>query len=57
MSQKQTPKSCSCSACRRGKAGNDMVKLKERAFRHAQKISLSKSRGDYHSAPIGGYFD
>ena len=60
MPTKMTPKSCSCSQCKRGKhskAGKQMMKLKERAFRHAQKISLALNNGNYVAAPSGGYFD
>jgi hypothetical protein len=60
MSTKQTPKSCSCNQCKRGKhtkAGRQMVKHDERAFRHGQKIALNKSNGDYAPAPCGNYYD
>lgn len=60
MATKQTPKSCSCSACKRGKHskyGKALVKADERAFRHNQKIALNKSTGDYSAAPIGNYYD
>ena len=59
MSTKQTPKSCSCNSCKRGKHGGakDIVKYDERAFRHAQKIALNKGRGGYSAAPHGGYYD
>jgi hypothetical protein len=57
---KQTPKSCSCSQCKRGKhskAGKISMKKDERAFRHGQKIALKKSSGNYDAAPCGGYYD
>jgi hypothetical protein len=60
MSQKQTPKSCSCQNCKRGKctnSGKAEMKRDERAFRHNQKIALNKSNGDYSAAPVGGYYD
>lgn len=60
MSQKQTPKSCSCSQCKRGKgtkSGKELMKLDERAFRHNQKVALQKSNGDYSAAPVGNYYD
>lgn len=57
---KQTPKSCSCQQCQRGKHsanGHFFMKKVERAFRHAQKIALRLGRGGYSPAPIGNYFD
>lgn len=60
MSTKATPKSCSCFACKRGKstkAGKTAIKLHERAFRHDQKITLTKHQGDYVPAPSGNFFD
>lgn len=59
-SSKHTPKSCSCSQCKRGKHsthGHFIMKYDERAFRHNQKQRLNKSSGDYMSAPMGGYYD
>lgn len=60
MSTKQTPKSCSCGACKRGKhskAGHAMMKADERAFRHAAKIRLRKGEDHYFVAPKGNYYD
>lgn len=62
---KHTPKSCSCSGCSRGKHskwGREMLRIDERAYRHAAKISLTKLDEDYESrsilsAPIGNYYD
>ena len=59
---KATPKSCSCSACRRGKSGGakDIMKYDERKFRHAQKIALAKQDPDevvIGLAPKGNYYD
>lgn len=57
---KATPKSCSCGTCRRGKAsrrGNALLKLDERAYRHASKIALLKGREDLSPAPKGNYYD
>lgn len=34
-----------------------MMKHDERAFRHAQKIALAKSDGNYTAAPVGNYYD
>ena len=56
MSQKQTPKSCSCCQCKASKGRKPvkhMMKLEERAFRHRQKVELSKSGGEYLAAPHG----
>jgi len=60
MSTKQTPKSCSCSQCKRGKhtaSGHAMMKYDERSFRHAQKVALKKGTGNYSAAPCGHYYD
>ena len=60
MSQKQTPKSCSCLHCMRGKhtkSGHEMMKYDERAFRHKQKIALNKGAEDISVVPIGNYYD
>ena len=57
---KGTPKSCSCSACKRGKGakrGGHMLKMDERAFRHGQKIALNKGSEVSVPAPIGNYYD
>lgn len=56
---KQTPKSCSCSACRRGKhgGGRDIMRYDERAYRHQAKIDLNKGIPVYQAAPIGNYYD
>lgn len=59
MSNKCTPKSCSCEQCKRGKHGGakDMVRYDERKFRHKQKIALKKGKEDIAVAPIGSYYD
>jgi hypothetical protein len=60
MSTKQTPKSCSCRSCKRGKhtrAGHLAMKKDERAFRHAQNAALKCGRGGYSAAPVGNYYD
>lgn len=60
MKNKATPKSCSCTQCKRGKAssrGKALMKLDERAYRHASKINLMKGREVIEPAPIGGYYD
>jgi len=60
MSQKQTPKSCSCGQCTRGKhtkSGHELMKHDERAFRHEQKIALKKGAEDIAVAPVGNYYD
>ena len=57
---KQTPKSCSCSQCKRGKhskSGHKLMAYDERKFRHAQKIALAKGKNDISVAPIGNYYD
>ena len=59
MSQKATPKSCSCMQCKyskRTKIIKHVMKLEERAFRHNQKINLNKSSGDYDAAPHGSRY-
>lgn len=60
MSTKQTPKSCSCNACRRGKSSTGqkvMMKSNERAFRHNVKIALKQGKEDISTAPYGSYTD
>lgn len=60
MNTKATPKSCSCSQCKRGKGtkpGKQLMKMDERAYRHASKIDLMKGRDDLLPAPRGGYYD
>lgn len=57
---KQTPKSCGCFSCRRGKsskAGKKMMKSEERSFRHHTKVALNKGREDIAAAPHGSYTD
>jgi hypothetical protein len=58
---KQTPKSCSCEQCRRGRAsgcGNYMVKYDQRAYRHEAKIKLAKEEDPVLlTGPIGNYYD
>lgn len=44
---KETPKSCGCRSCRRGKgcesgAAKTMMKMEERAARHQNKVDLKK---------------
>lgn len=56
MSQKGTPKSCSCRHCKASKSKKRVkvqMKLEERAFRHKQKINLTVSNGQYEVAPHG----
>lgn len=53
---KQTPKSCGCAQCRRGKA-SEVRKKEERAFRHQAKADLKKGRKDIPAAPHGTYTD
>ena len=60
MPTKQTPKSCSCSACRRGKSSKtqkEYMKKEERAFRHKNKVALKKGQEDLAIAPHGDYTD
>lgn len=60
MPTKQTPKSCSCSACRRGKSSKSQkayMKKEERAFRHKNKISLKQGKEDIPIALRGDYTD
>jgi hypothetical protein len=57
---KSAPKSCSCDQCKRGKgtrSGKKLMKLDERVFRHASKISLNKGEPAIYAAPMGGYYD
>ncbi|MGYP003393731199 len=57
---KNTPKSCSCKACKRGKStknGKFFLKQSERAYRHFSKVQLMKGREDISSAPYSGYTD
>ena len=60
---KGTPKSCSCTQCKRGKgcdAGNTQMKADERAYRHSAKIQLKKEDPEdvvLDSGPIGNYYD
>lgn len=57
---KTTPKSCSCSSCRRGKgtkAGNFYMKTVERSFRHQTKAALKKGQEEIAVAPHSGYTD
>lgn len=64
-STKQTPKSCSCRVCLRGKhtkTGHIFMKYDERIYRHAAKIRLTKIGLDldeeiFNSGPIGNYYD
>lgn len=58
---KQSPKSCSCSQCTRGKhtpAGHRLMKADEKSLRQKTRIALAK--GEYENitpAPIGNYYD
>jgi hypothetical protein len=57
---KQTPKSCSCEACKRGKhtvRGHKLMRYEERAYRHHVKIMLAKGSEPTTAAPRGGYYD
>lgn len=57
---KATPKSCSCSQCKRGratKAGHFFRMKEEHAFRRATKVALLKGREDIPAAPHGSYTD
>jgi hypothetical protein len=61
---KQTPKSCSCSQCLRGKhtrGGHSLMKADERAYRHNAKIVLDHiddlDEKVFNSGPIGNYYD
>lgn len=57
---KMTPKSCSCYACKRGKASDAQkfcMKKTERSFRHQQKIALKQGKEEVSVAPHGGYTD
>jgi len=58
---KQTPKSCSCRNCLRGKHspnGHFFMKALERGSRHAAKVALKKSEDPVlNPGPIGQYFD
>lgn len=57
---KHTPKSCSCSMCRRGKhtkAGHAHMRADERKYRHNAKIALNKGAEVLFAAPIGNYYD
>jgi hypothetical protein len=61
-SNKATPKSCSCTQCRYGKAskgGKAMMKIAERAFRHAANFKVRHLLDDATplAAPRGGYYD
>lgn len=68
---KQTPKSCSCQHCTRGKhtkAGHELMNYDERALRRAEKCKLDYAvKHNYNIdlleevvndvAPIGNYYD
>lgn len=64
-STKQTPKSCSCEQCTRGKhsgAGIFLRRYDQRTYRHQAKIQLTKLGEDMdeqviQSGPIGNYYD
>ncbi len=65
-STKQTPKSCSCGECVRGKhsnIGHALTKADQRAYRHDAKIQLAKLVTEdldacvIQSGPIGNYYD
>lgn len=60
MPTKQTPKSCSCGTCKRGKhskTGHALMKADERAHRHNTKIALNQGKEDIAIVPIGNYYD
>jgi len=60
MATKQTPKSCSCRMCKRGKmtkAGNIRMKHDERSFRHSAKVAIKKGIDFLGIAPKGNYYD
>lgn len=66
MSNKQSPKSCSCQQCKFGKgtrAGKKEMKCDERAFRHGQNTQTRKAmlndleEADISAAPKGNYYD
>lgn len=58
---KQTPKSCSCKMCMRGKhtpVGHKMRHADEKSLRQKTRIALAK--GEYENitaAPVGNYYD
>lgn len=57
---KQTPKSCSCDSCRRGKGSKTQkfyMKKEERSFRHESKIALKNGKEIFAAAPHGNYTD
>lgn len=57
---KQTPKSCSCEQCKRGKAsvsGKKKMKLDERAYRHRANQAVRSGKEDVLAAPVGNYYD
>ena len=60
-STKGTPKSCSCTMCRRGQAtrcGNSLKKEDERAYRHDAKIKLRLEEDPILLVgPKGNYYD
>lgn len=60
MGTKQTPKSCSCESCKRGKSsvsGKKLMKLDERAYRHGANVQVRKGLEPSSAAPIGNYYD
>jgi hypothetical protein len=59
-STKASPKSCSCTQCRRGKAtegGHHTRTHEERAFRRETKQALKQGREDIPPSPHGTYTD
>ena len=57
---KQTPKSCSCPACKAGKTtkgGKYMINRKERSIRTAWRNQRTKEDPVVAPAPSGNYFD
>ena len=62
---KESPKSCNCFQCRRGKHsanGHALIKHDQRAYRHDAKIRLQHLGEDldgeiFQSGPIGNYYD
>jgi hypothetical protein len=60
MSAKQSPKSCSCDACKRGKGtkpGKYRMKRMERAMRTQWRNQRLQPEPEVAPAPMGNYFD
>ncbi len=57
---KQTPKSCSCDSCKRGKhtkGGHYMMNRQERSIRTAWRNQRNTEDPVVSPAPAGRYFD